>query len=95
MSAFPQFEFYDFPYESEFSSTISDSLTSYTSIESNEIITKESSTDLFFTETLKALATDSSHSSIGDIAENDFESRNSMMTIMKSIYDFVKIIFQK
>lgn len=84
ISTIPQYNFDEFPYVNSDCSTSSESFSSYTSSESNEIITKESSTDLFFTETLKALATDSSHSSNDEISENGFESRNSMITFMKS-----------
>lgn len=77
--------FDELPFNGSQSSFTSESYSTYTSADSCFISIKESSTDLFFNETLRALATDSSHSSSDEeTKEDELESRNSMMTIMKS-----------
>lgn len=77
--------FDELPFNGSDSSHSSESYNTDYSSESYAVSIKESSTDLFFTETLKALATDSSHSSSESEPEDEeLESRNSMMTIMKS-----------
>lgn len=83
-SELPQFNFNEYS-ESETSFTSENFSTDVKSdSESSNIFNKDSS-DWFFTETLKALATDSSQSSDFETIENDNESRNSMMTVMTSI----------